>query len=349
MNSPRNHPYLDQPNRAFWSRAVTRNWDPATLYSGIRPIFAADSKIMSAGSCFAANIVPYLEAEGYEYTRTEHAEPGDQFGYGLYSAAYGNIYTPRQLRQLLDRALGRFTPAEDRWHIGETVVDPFRPGLPYAAESDEEFDLVTSSHLERVLEAVRVSNVFVFTLGLTEAWVSAEDGAVFPACPGTIAGTFDPERHHFKNFRVAELVGDIEGCVARLREISPGIKIVLTVSPVPLVATATDRHVFTATVASKSALRAACDEVVSSDPGVVYFPAYEIVTDPAAVGYFEPDRRNVSQDGIKAVMAALLANSEPVGERTGDPGMARSRRDAAESLSKLLAKRECEEVFAEKR
>ena len=34
------------------------------------------------------------------------------------------------------------------------------------------------------------------TLGLTEAWGrTAPTGTVFPACPGTAAGTFDPERH----------------------------------------------------------------------------------------------------------------------------------------------------------
>ena len=58
---------------------------------------------------------------------------------------------------------------------------------------------MTRQHLDCVLAAFRQASVFVFTLGLTEAWVSRADGAVFPACPGTVAGSFDAGRHHFHN------------------------------------------------------------------------------------------------------------------------------------------------------
>ena len=61
----------------------------------------------------------------------------------------------------------------------------------------------------------------VFTLGLTEAWVSADDGAVFPAAPGTVAGEFDPARHRFVNFTVDEVVADLDGMIEALRAINP--------------------------------------------------------------------------------------------------------------------------------
>ena len=263
------HPYSDQPDRAFWSRSVARNWSPVDLIRADEPILRADSRVMSAGGCFAANIVPHLEAAGYCYVRTETTEANDRFGYELYSAAYGNIYTPRQWLQLIDRAEGRLHPREDRWTTADAVIDPFRPGVPYPAESEEEFDLLTRSHLDRVLAAIRECNVFIFTLGLTESWVSTLDGAVFPACPGTIAGTFDPERHRLVNFTVGEVVADILGFIDRMRAIQPGLKIVLTVSPVPLVATATAQHVYTATVYSKSVLRAAAGEAVVARPDVL--------------------------------------------------------------------------------
>ena len=51
-------------------------------------------------------------------------------GYGLYSARYGNIYTARQLRQLIDRAYGNFSPVEDIWTQPDgSVLDPFRPSV----------------------------------------------------------------------------------------------------------------------------------------------------------------------------------------------------------------------------
>ena len=338
------HPYNDQPDRAFWSRSVARNWSPVDLLTADEPILRADSRVMSAGSCFAANIVPHLEAAGYRYVRTEAAQANDRFGYELYSAAYGNIYTARQWLQLIDRAEGRFKPREDRWATPDAVIDPFRPGLPFPAESQEEFDLLTRSHLDRVLAAILECNLFIFTLGLTESWVSTLDDAVFPSCPGTIAGTFDSQRHQFVNFTVSEVVADILGFIDRMRAIQPGLKIVLTVSPVPLVATATGEHAYTATVYSKSVLRAAAGEAVVARPDVVYFPAYEIVTGPGSETHFADDRRTVTVDAVKTVVDAMLRRSEPAASG-GDGAQDRSR--ALEELARQLAERECEEAMNE--
>ncbi len=140
------------------------------------------------------------------------------------------------------------------------------------------------------------STVLVFTLGLTEAWACADDGTVYPACPGTVAGEFDPQRHCFLNFSVDEVVDDLERMVRTLRTINPTIHVVLTVSPVPLVATASGRHVLTATTYSKSALRVAADITACNQTDVSYFPAYEIVTGPQNVGsVFQSDLRSVER------------------------------------------------------
>ena len=338
------HPYSDQPDRAFWSRSVASNWSPVDLITADEPILRADSRVMSAGSCFAATIVPHLEAAGYRYVRTETAEANDRFHYESYSAAYGNIYTARQWLQLIDRAEGRFHPREDRWATADGIIDPFRPGLPYPAESEEEFDLLTRSHLDRVLAAILECNVFIFTLGLTESWVSTLDGAVFPACPGTIAGTFDRERHRFVNFTVSEVVADILGFIDRMRAIRAGLKIVLTVSPVGMVATAASEHVYTATVYNKSVLRAAAGEAVAARPDVLYFPGYEIVTGPGSETHFADDRRTVTVNAVKTVVDAMLSHSEPAAFR-GDG--AQDRRRALEQLARQLAERECEEAMNE--
>ena len=343
------HPYLHFPDRSFWSRSVSSRWNTRDLVAPHTPILRPTDRIMSAGSCFAANTVPFLEQAGYAYVRTERLEEtsSDRFGYGRYSAAYGNIYTARQLLQLIRRTQDRFKPAEDRWHDGDAIIDPFRPGLPYPAESDAEFDVLTAAHLARTHEAVAAADVFMFTLGLTEAWISAVDGAVFPACPGTVAGTFDPHRHVFKNFNVAEVTQDLRELLYELRSINLRLRVVLTVSPVPLVATATDAHVVCATTYSKSVLRVACEEVSRSVADVLYFPAYEIVMGPQAPDYFEPDRRNVARAGVEAVIDALLAHSA----LPATPKPAASSRaddiDIGSVLSHTLAQSECEEMMTD--
>lgn len=339
------HPYKSAPKHAFWSRAIAADWDAKELVriaSSDRPLIREQDKVVSAGSCFASNIVPYLEKAGFTYLRTEvthpafSAVPAENLGYANFSAAYGNIYTARQLLQLLKRCLNMFTPVEDRWRVGDEIVDALRPGLRYRARSDREFEVLTAQHLRRTREAFEKADVFVFTLGLTEGWVSQRDGTVFSACPGTVAGSFDPELHAFHNFSVFEIAADLDEFVRLLYRINPKVRLILTVSPVPLVATATGGHVLAATTYSKSVLRVAAREVTKLHPEVTYFPSYEIVTGPQAPkSFFEADRRNVSQEGIDAVMAALLANCEVDQPSAAAPVIAMERSAAANATAVL--------------
>jgi hypothetical protein len=245
---------------------------------------------------------------------------------------------------------------EDRWHQGDHILDPFRPGLRYPAVDDAEFDLLTAQHLRAVRTALEKATVFVFTLGLTEGWESSADGAVFPACPGTAGGEFDPIRHRFHNFTVSEMTDDLGYFVDSLTSVNPLVRIILTVSPVSLVATATNHHVLAATVYSKSALRVAAQEVADMHSSVTYFPAYEIVTGPQAPNeYFAEDLRDVSPAGVTAVMRALFARSEvpfpggghsashrPTGQEMEEPSI-----NAAQELSQRISTAECDEVLAE--
>ena len=85
-------------------------------------------------------------------------------------------------------------------------------------------------------------------------------------------------RYAFVNFTVPETVEDLTGFLASLRSVNSKAKVILTVSPVPLVATYEDRHVLVSTTTSKAVLRVAATEVSSAHAWVDYFPSYEIIT-----------------------------------------------------------------------
>ncbi len=302
------HPYSELPDAAYWRRAVAQagELDPMTE----PPFrFGAKNAVVAAGSCFAQHIGRYLKANGYNYLITEPAHPlvsaraELRMNYGVYSARYGNIYTPRQLLQLFDRAYGRFTPREDAWlESGGVVLDPFRPQIqPGGFNSERELQFDRDRHFRSVREAFEKLDVFIFTLGLTEAWRSRDDGAVFPLCPGVAGGVFDHARHEFINFDVDAIVADMNAFFERLRAVNRRARVILTVSPVPLMATAEPRHVLVSTVYSKSALRVACD-ILARQKGVAYFPAYEIVAGGFAHDYFAADRRSVTEGGVAHVM-----------------------------------------------
>jgi len=230
-------------------------------------------------------------------------------GYGLFSARYGNIYVVRHLLQLFEEA-HRGVPNEDCvWSKAERFVDAFRPTVePNGLGSPEDVRLHREYHLRAVRQMFRQVHVFVFTLGLTEAWMSATTDRVFPVCPGTVAGTFDPTRYRFANFTFDEIYRDFVSFYRKLKAINPSVRIILTISPVPLTATASDEHVLVATTYSKAVLRAVAGQLCRDLADVDYFPSFEIITNPAARGiFYEPNLRTVTDFGVQTVMRAFMS------------------------------------------
>ena len=314
-------PYTDLPAHCFWKSGVARS-DPLTvdnLYTrkfAIRP----QDRIATAGSCFAQHLFRPLRANGY---RVMDVEPAPRwvdkatrhaYGFGLFSARYGNIYTARQLLQLAREALSDFEPTEAVWTLDGRCYDAQRPGVdPGGLDSAEEARALRTAHLDAVRELFCQMNVFVFTLGLTEAWMSADGTTVYPTAPGTLAGAWDPERYRFHNFSVAEVAEDLRAFRALVQQTNRHFKMILTVSPVPLAATAGSDHVLLATTRSKSVLRAAASEVADADEGVDYFPSYELIATPfSGAQFFEPGLREVRPEGVAAVMRVFFDQHPPL-------------------------------------
>jgi hypothetical protein len=349
------HPYRNLPEAAYWRRAVAGKGPVVDPLGGDFLTLTHDDKVATAGSCFAQNIARYLKRSGFNYMVSESAHPilpaevAEKHGYGMFSARFGNIYTARQLLQLFDRAYGRFVPEDDIWPAAEgngRVVDPFRPTIEpggYASEAELRAD--RTHHFARVREMFETLDIFVFTLGLTEGWEARADGAVFPVCPGVSGGTFDTDRYAFHNFRVAEVTADLAAFIDRLRGVNPAARIILTVSPVPLVATASGNHVLAATTYSKSVLRAAAQEIAEDHQGVFYFPSYEMIMGaPAAARYFAADMRNVTEEGVAQVMTVFLRHAAGI-DLPEPAASAPEARDATLAAAREWAEVMCDEAL----
>ncbi|MCB1336710.1 MAG: GSCFA domain-containing protein [Maritimibacter sp.] len=308
-------PYSDLPPQAFWKLCRT---DPEFLTTAIyRPKFplAPGMRVATAGSCFAQNVGRYIRASELDFVDAEPAPPGmgqdtqTRFGYGLYSARYGNVYTARQLRQLVEDAWSGTVHDAAVWSNGGRYYDGLRPNVePGGLASAGEVRAQRRDHLRRVRRMFAQTDVFIFTLGLTEAWADRESGLVFPTAPGVVAGRFDPARHHFVNFGMAETFEDLAAALAILRAARPGLRVILTVSPVPLTATASGDHVLVATTYSKSVLRAVAGELAALDPATDYFPSYEIIAGlPFGTRHYQDNLRNVTRAGVDAAMGVFFA------------------------------------------
>lgn len=309
-------PYDDFPAPAWWRKSVVD-----LPFTAVEPIstpsfqVAQTDRVATAGSCFAQEIARYIRTSGFTFLDAEPAPPrltAEERAvrqYGLFSARYGNIYTSRQMLQLIQRAYGTFRPGEDHW-AGEngSFFDPFRPSIePNGFASVEELRWSCEQHLAAVRAVVENADVLVFTLGLTECWRSKTDNAVYPSCPGCGVGTHDPAVHEPYNLRTSEVLEDLTELHSLLKAHNPSLRLILTVSPVPLIATMSGEHVLTATTYSKSVLRAAAGEFCSGRSDACYFPSYEIVTGQYARGaYFTDNLRTVTRAGVDHVMRCFF-------------------------------------------
>lgn len=318
-------PYDNRPARSFWRTGVVEApvGPDADLY---RPEVKIDrsTRIATAGSCFAQHIGRALRERGFTVLDAEPApgaldrETASRFGYGLYSARYGNIYTVRQFVQLVEEAYARFAPAEAVWEKDGRCYDALRPAVePDGLRTAELVAIHRARHLAAVRGLLEEAEVLVFTLGLTEAWVHRASGTVYPTAPGTIAGSFDPDKFAFVNFGFDEVRGDFVSLHAALKAINPRLKIIVTVSPVPLTATATDDHVLVASAYAKAVLRAVAGTMAATLADVDYFPSYEIVTGAPSRGrFFGENLRTVTPEGVATVMATFFAAQDAGGAAT---------------------------------
>ena len=348
------NPYRSLPDLAFWKRAVASpEWTEVDPVSEPPFRIGPDDWIATAGSCFAQHLSGALAGLGYRFMVTEPGPEGSgaERNYGVYPARFGNIYTVRQLLQLFDRAYGLLRPLDEAWRRPDgALADPFRPQIePDGFASQAELEADRRRHFTCVRAMFEGCQAFIFTLGLTETWMSTRDGAVFPVAPGVSAGEATDD-YAFHNLSVAEMTDDLRALLRKLRAVNPDVRVILTVSPVPLVATYEHRHALISNTYSKAALRVVADEVARAEPQTTYFPSYEIITGPQTRGrFFAEDLRSVTAEGVAHVMDLFAQHylAGPRGAPTQRPASPALMADRDRLRLEALAEVVCEEEALE--
>ncbi|MCP1470661.1 hypothetical protein J3E64_002349 [Sphingobium sp. OAS761] len=341
------NPYGDLPGKAFWRPAVADRsmFDIDELWT---PKFriAPKAPVATFGSCFAQHIGNALKNRHFNWLMAETPPPGMSeegaklYNYNVFSARTANIYTTSLLRQWTSWALGHGSPPDEYWRKGERYYDPFRPAIePNGFESLAEMRQSREEVIKAFRACIENAHFFVFTLGLTESWFNRHEGYEYPMCPGTVAGEFDENAHEFRNQGFEEVRSALMDAIRMMRQANPKLRFILTVSPVPLTATKSDKHVLVATMYSKSVLRAVAGQVAMNHKLVDYFPSYEIINSAVFKGsFFEPNMRGVNKRGVDLVMDHFF---QGLVHKFGDYFTA-SRRKAAVVRSKKLEE-VCEE------
>ena len=267
--------------------------------------------IFTMGSCFARNIETHLAMLGCVVPMMDFDLPPTEWGGGVHGAM--NRFHPPAFRQTLQWVGGIY----DR--DGQVVWDDCAVyAFPCGDELYLDLDMGSAApvtHARFVERRQHVYDIFsqafsaaclMMTPGLIEAWRDRETGFYLHNAPKHRAMLRNPDRWEFEVLPYDACRDAMLAAIDCVRARNPGVKVLLTTSPVPLSATFTTDDIRIANMHSKSVLRAVCGEARLSRPDVDYFPSYESVMLSFPKGLWKTDRLHVSQGFIAKIVSRML-------------------------------------------
>lgn len=275
------------------------------------PSFAIgeEETIFAIGSCFAREVEKALGAAGKRVLSREFAL--GEVGESLDDAAnFYNKYSIHSVYNEIKWALERdtFPGADILYPIGAGKYADPQLGmgrLEYPVETILDFRHRYLDGMAQVAQA----DVIILTLGYVETWYDTKLDLYLNVVPPAQMIKAEPNRFEFRVLSYQDVLEGLNRVYDLLRKHrTKPLKMLITVSPVPLLATFRDMDVLLANAYSKSVQRAALDEFLLDKTGVDYFPSYEFVTlSSPEVAWTKSDYRHVSSDVIARIMGSVLS------------------------------------------
>lgn len=291
------------PNAVFWPDPTIPKWNQSLFrelpYASTFPILDSSTPIGSAGSCFAVEIAYRLQANKFNYVVTE-SNPDPVSGFSPACARWGTIFNTLSFRQLIEKAFGAASLPRvvfsEKVNDNIVFIDVFREGSAYNSIEDYENDY--ARHVEAARSALLQCEVFIMTLGMNEVWYLRSGHALSRLPLDLSLGLVRSQV-----LSVGDNLAELQRMLDVWRHHNPRLKLILSVSPVPLNATfrSKEMHVVPANCHSKSVLRVAAEEFCRRNRDVFYFPSYESVL-YCTEQPWQADQRHVSKEAVDKVM-----------------------------------------------
>ncbi|MGJ4963777.1 GSCFA domain-containing protein [Bradyrhizobium sp. HKCCYLRH2060] len=241
------------------------------------------TRFFTMGSCFARNLSKSLNDSGYNSHHMEISE---------------YINTTFANRVFVDWLRGAKIDPE----IRERIVELLPPG----------------SSPENTLAVIKQADVFILTLGVAAAFFDRETGAFVLPRPTALNSRALAEKYKFRTASVQENVDNVLYLIEFIRSIRPDIKVIVTVSPVPLLTSFEYESVVQADCLSKSTMRLVAHEVVNNSnlADIWYWPSFEVFrwAGSNASSFFAADDGaawHVSEDKVSATVRAFVQTFSP--------------------------------------
>jgi hypothetical protein len=270
-----------------------------------------DDKFYAIGSCFARGLENSLVGHNIavESAAPEFAklQPANREGSGLgFTNKYNTYSILNELRWALDPD-AEF-PRESIVQLTNTTwYDPHTaPTLSFVGLEET---LERRALIRSVTKRIEDCRAVILTLGLAELWRDVRADVFVNCTPIPSLFKTQPGRYEFHLTNFAENWANLEAIYALLSHYGhPDFRIVVTVSPVPLMNTFSTMDIVVANTWAKSLLRALGQEWASAHPNVDYFPSYEIVQNSDRAAAWERDLRHVRGAGAQHIMKLFLQN-----------------------------------------
>lgn len=213
---------------------------------------ALHDRLITIGSCFSDTIGQQLLSNKFSVT----VNP------------FGTTYHPIAIDRLIGYATYQKYPPEDSYLINQEHAFNYDFHSSFWNSTTENLRLDIEEMINTVHQQIKESRCLLITYGTAWLFERTDNGQGVANCHRMPSGGF---RRRLAS--VDEMITSFQKMHGALRSINPGIKIILTVSPV--------RHLkdtLPSNSVSKATLRLACHQLTSFE-NVDYFPAYELLLD----------------------------------------------------------------------
>ena len=237
-----------------------------------------DTRFFTMGSCFARNLSRSLNNSGYVSHHMEISE--------YINTSFAN--------KVFVDWLGS---AEIDGAISERIAELLPPDWSK----------------ERALTVIRDSDVFILTLGVAPAFFDRATGDFVLPRPTALNSRVLAEKYFYRTTSVKDNVDNVLHVIKFIRDLAPRIKIIVTVSPVPLLASFEYKSAVQADCLSKSTMRLVAHEVVNNSniADILYWPSFEIFrwAGSQSSNYFAADDGaawHVSEEKVAGTIKAFV-------------------------------------------
>lgn len=306
-----------------WSRGlrpgstaeVHREFDAAARLSsdsyvdlGYRPkfIIPKNSKFFTIGSCFARNIEVVLQTHCFDVLSLKISLPEAALQNHKHAAG---VLTKFNTFSMLNEVRAALVGAR----LPDDGLIELEPNLFWDSQLHHVplLDLATAKlvreEVYRTFRTVAEADVCIVTLGLTEMWWDKINNAALNDAPVDWRHAKRTNRFEFRNPDFEALKQNVfELCGQIFESSGRRIKIILTVSPVPLQRTFSGRDVIIANSYSKAALRAVADCAWRELEYVDYYPSFEFVQNTPRHLAWEHDQRHVKYDLVRYITERFI-------------------------------------------